>query len=320
MGNRFLLILQKWSLQVVAFVFLHYIFFASLAYSQQLPQTPQVQAEKKSEVAPQNKNKSNTKHQPTKSNEAFSSTKTPASNSTNYSNKGGDNGTEFWPMFFGYRIKITDSFMVIINFILALFSALLWRSTQAAGVFAEKQTALALMQTEIAEKQHSLQQSLYRMALRPRLTVRNISFVDGGEHFITTNRNVSLIQFKVVNIGGSRATIIKSNATFTDIDEPFPSIPPYSVDISTVKCLVREPGQAGPFETLVIENKNLTELINGWNNRNVTNGDNSTFYFIGYIDYTDEINNIRRMSFCRQFNTRTKRFVDVDDTEYEYND
>lgn len=320
MVSRCLLILQKWGSRVVAFVFLLAIFSASPAYSQQLPQTPQVQAEKKSEVTPQNKSNPNTKHQPTRSNEAFSSTKTAASNSTDYSNKGEDNGTEFWPMFFGYHIKVTDSFMVIINFILALFSALLWRSTQATGIFAEKQIALARIQTEIAEKQHSLQQSLYRMALRPKLTIRNISFVEGKENLITTNRNIWLIQFKIVNIGGSRAAIIKSNATFIEIDEPFPAIPPYSADVSTVKCHVREPGQAGPFETLVIEDNSLTELIDSWHSRNVTNGDNSTFYFIGYIDYTDEINNIRRLSFCRQFNTRTKRFVEVDDTEYEYND
>ncbi len=57
---------------------------------------------------------------------------------TRIANQGAEEnqGTEFWPLVLGYRLKITDTLLVAFTFGLTIFTGLLWRSTDklwAAG-------------------------------------------------------------------------------------------------------------------------------------------------------------------------------------------
>jgi hypothetical protein len=54
------------------------------------------------------------------------------------SHKGEDEGTEFWSPLSGYRIKITDSLLVIFTFGLFMATLYLWRATMRLVTDAEK--------------------------------------------------------------------------------------------------------------------------------------------------------------------------------------
>lgn len=181
---------------------------------------------------------------------------------------------------------------------------------------AEKQTVLSGRQADLAEKQHELQRWQYITMHRPRLIIRGISLGEGDED---GSRSPN-IQFNIVNIGGSRATIIESNATFARIDGSLPAIPPYSMDANTIKCPIREAGESDPPETMNIEDVEVSHIVSSWRGKTITNGDTSQFYFFGRIRFCDSIGIVRRMAFCRRYNPASKRFVEIDDPEYEYAD
>lgn len=104
-----------------------------------------------------------------------------------------------------------------------------------------------------------------------------------------------------------------------DVGHDFVSI--RAEDTSSIKCFTREAGQSDPPEILYIEDQELIQLISAWSNKQqVTNANDSPYYFFGYIQYRDDVGIVRRMTFCRRYNVGTKRFVDVNDPEYEYSD
>lgn len=186
---------------------------------------------------------------------------------------------------------------------LAYYTARLYRATRT---MVERSDAAAKWQ--------------YITTHRPRLIVRRVSLDDGNGDSSSSSDNIPKIQFIVANVGGSCARIIESNATFAEIDGILPAIPPYSIELDTIKSIVREAGQSDPPETLIIEGDKLRGLVRNWNKKFITNSENSQLYFFGYIQYRDDVDIIRRMTFCRQYNARTKRFTEVNDPEYEYSD
>jgi hypothetical protein len=52
-----------------------------------------------------------------------------ADNSNGEGEYGGDKGTEFWPVIMGFRVKVTDSLLVLVTLALAWFTQRLWKST-----------------------------------------------------------------------------------------------------------------------------------------------------------------------------------------------
>lgn len=223
---------------------------------------------------------------------------------------------------------------VISTVAIAWFTATLWRATtglqssaerqisdmRKSLSLAEKQMALAGMQADLAEKQHELQRWHDFTTHRPKLIIRKVLLDEGNGDYFTQGSRSPSIQFNVANIGGSRATIIKSNTTFAKIDGRLPAVPPYSADANVIKCTTREAGQSDPPEILRIEDDELSRIVNSWRGKTITHGDSSQFYFFGYIQYSDDIGTVRRMAFCRRYNPATKRFVEINDPEYEYAD
>jgi hypothetical protein len=227
-------------------------------------------------------------------------------------------------------------FIVLSTFAIAIFTATLYRATN--GLFkmaenqgidmkrsldlAEKQMALAGLQADLAERQHGLQRWQYLTTHRPKLIIRRIS-LDEGTPITTPISRPWKIQFIIANVGGSRATITESNATFLEIGgEDLPAIPPFSNETDTIKTLIREAGQSDPPECLYLDEETVKKLIfrqmqvaSAWEG----NGE-SLFYFFGYIQYRDGVEIERRMAFCRRYNLITKRFSKIDDPDYEYAD
>jgi hypothetical protein len=94
--------------------------FAGLGFSQEPPQIPQGQ----------------TREQPLAQQEGQSpptSSGTPQIGTPSERQHGSEEGTEFWPLFFGYRLKITDTLIAL--FTAGLFVATWWlyRATRNLG-------------------------------------------------------------------------------------------------------------------------------------------------------------------------------------------
>ncbi len=110
------------------------LFVVGSVHSQQLPQIPQVEAEQKTEspthskeiVSPQDLSTCNPS-----SASSVDITGFPASPPKPEGKQSGEGVSEYWPPLFGYKVKITDSLLVI-------FTLLLWIATRGLVTGAEK--------------------------------------------------------------------------------------------------------------------------------------------------------------------------------------
>src|ERR1700689_1383165 len=90
------------------------------ALKQHFPYAPQINAEQKSYGTLKGEEK------PKRENNAAA---THEKHSGENSQQSENEGTEFWPPFFGIRVKITDSLLAAFTLGLLVFTALLWGST-----------------------------------------------------------------------------------------------------------------------------------------------------------------------------------------------
>ncbi|MGD9730540.1 MAG: hypothetical protein AB7U45_00050 [Desulfamplus sp.] len=114
------------------------------------------------------------------------------------------------------------------------------------------------------------------------------------------------ISFSIENIGVTVATITKVSISVQRFIHDLPRLS-YS-EFQLVKKTIRG------GETIV-DSHNIAWPIMSLSKESVVND----LYFFGYIDYQDSISTIRRTAFCRRYIRETKRFVTVEDEDYEYN-
>ncbi|MDQ3564595.1 MAG: hypothetical protein M3436_10795 [Pseudomonadota bacterium] len=90
---------------MVRWLLLSLALFAGIAQSQQSQDTPRIEAkvQTKNTVPPEQNSKADFKS-PT-----AAAANTSNAESTDHAKNASDEGTEFWPPFFGYRLKITDT-------------------------------------------------------------------------------------------------------------------------------------------------------------------------------------------------------------------
>lgn len=115
----------------------------------------------------------------------------------------------------------------------------------------------------------------------------------------------------VTNIGDTAATIIESNILVFLTEEPLPMRAPF--EIATFQRPFRaqrlEPGQTieGRFVDVKGETANVDPR-------------STQVYVMGQIGYQDDNSVPRRMLFCRQYDGMLRRFVAVDNADYERED
>lgn len=143
---------------------------------------------------------------------------------------------------------------------------------------------------------------------RPKLVVRRISLSDAFP-----GRPLK-VEWIVANIGGTPGTITESNATIRisgpRILEPIPEWSNETDSMGNVRVL---PGAGLTF--IKFSDQDLVE----WED-DAQSVLQAFTYFMGYIQYRDEIGILRFMAFCRRYNRQTRRFDIVDDPNYEYGD
>lgn len=276
--------------------------------SQQPQQTPQIKAEQQPKSLAKNQEHSNQSGPPL----AAPQKEDPQSNT----DQSEQEGTEFWPSLRGYHIKITDSLLVFFTLVLAIFTGLLYRSTEKLWTATEKSIDLARQE--------------FISAHHPKLIVRRVSLhqnhrgnrITGIEHASAgVEYEVTGVEYIVANVGSTRATIIESNATIY-VNELYPGIvnpglgamPPYDDDSQSIGVVAFEAGESGPF----VEHSEVITADLLYDTRAESPVTPKRLYFLGYILYKDEIGTVRRTAFCRIYDHGSTRFFAIDDAEYEY--
>lgn len=76
----------------------------------------------------------------------------PTNHASHEGEQGSEEGTEFWPSFLGYRVKITDSLLVVFTAVLAIVTMGLWVSTHRLWKAGERQIELVKTSAESSLK------------------------------------------------------------------------------------------------------------------------------------------------------------------------
>src|SRR5207253_87563 len=111
------------------------------ATSETSPQTPKIPAEQKTDRPVEGQQKSNPQPEPAEhppSGIPGIKASTASGEGANKGENGGKEGTEFWPPLYGYRVKVTDSLLVVFTFLVFVATVLLWWSNRRLVTGAEK--------------------------------------------------------------------------------------------------------------------------------------------------------------------------------------
>jgi hypothetical protein len=216
--------------------------------------------------------------------------KTNKSNATaknSYKEKSDKDGSITGTGDYAFWLTLFTGLLVLCNGVLCLFNIKLWRTTTQA--------------IELAREE-------FIATHRPKLRVHSICLKELDTIPDFTNGSPPIthqINCSINNIGGSSATITEISITFKRLNDPLP-IPSYSEPVFIKKSIAcgESIAESCDVEAFVID-CNIERSLND-------------LYFLGYIDYLDNIRTIRRTAFCRRYIQETKRFIKVDDEDYEY--
>jgi hypothetical protein len=198
---------------------------------------------------------------------------------------------------------------------IAFFTGTLWWSTTKM----QEATEATLKQLERE----------YVSTHRPRLRVRNVAFVEAIKP--TTEPLHDTIEYQVVNIGETEARVIQSNVTIWTYSQPdwFASWTPrydasgndamgqFTLENGRSRELTRLGGDrlVNRLESLQLSLKALKIGSGDWLKASTT-----PIFFYGYIRYEDSDGRQRRTAFYRRYDPEKRRFVIIDDPDYEYED
>lgn len=153
---------------------------------------------------------------------------------------------------------------------------------------------------------------------RPRLRVRNVVVGDrpGDDGQILPSGIPLTGQFYCANVGDTEATVTESGCWVCLRSGDLPMRRPYEgatgnapiAKLTTIKAGVSVPGVFGSDERIL-----STDESNA-----IIDGRGLTLWVLGWIEYRDAEATPRRTTFCRRFDPEKRRFVRVDDPDYEH--
>lgn len=195
-----------------------------------------------------------------------------------------------------------DAFTAIATIFIALFTWTLWMST---------------------DKLWQLGRSEFNATHRPKLRIRNIVVRPPTEmhaakfEFFAGGYPVSG-QLYADNFGDGNATILHSHCMVSWGHQPLPMEAPYegSNGNEFLGHPSLKPGASipGVFQSIgVMPNEQVAVNIlcgnEGWR-----------LWVMGWVEYADAERFVRRMRFCRIWSANDRRFIDVDNRDYDYED
>ena len=274
-------------LRILVFILALTVSFHS--WSDQSIQTPQVKTNQKSESSIQNKQNSDKGKRPLVSEQVtIANSSDPQENSQN----GDKEGTEFWPPFYGYRFKITDSLLVLFTGLLTIFTALLWHSTKKLWTETKKTVDLARQE--------------FIASHRPRIIVRGFQITDRdmpiGKQIgiVFTAQNIGDTEGKIVEVRSATVILLATEKMPTDFSFPFSETFNFTLASGT-KELFPANGAS------VSINNESTAVYTG----------HCALYCLGTLVYKDIGGTRRETGFCRRYFPR-EDIWEVIENEYEY--
>ena len=118
------------------------------------------------------------------------------------------------------------------------------------------------------------------------------------------------------NTGGLPAYIVEMNTTALTPDGDLDPIPDYSTGLTSSENDTKL--KAGQF---MVSNGGLRTPISDELLKEIESGTGPhRLVVIGYVKYKDDAGTVRQTAFARTYDPRTKRFVTINDPDYEYSD
>jgi hypothetical protein len=164
--------------------------------------------------------------------------------------------------------------------------------------------------------------------LRPKVKIRGIMIIPGHIVPVAGQDEVQSWQIKIglANSGGSKADVIASNLTITKTD-PFsdgfqismPSSPPYDDSRDFFGHFSLQPGEHTEKVVTLDLGTTVRLRIHDFI-RAGGGGSGREIYWLGFIQYEDDLKISRRTAFAFRYDLGSKSFVRVDNPEWNYED
>jgi hypothetical protein len=217
-----------------------------------------------------------------------------------------------------------DTWVAIFTLALTISTVLMWLETRRLAAGGEDQhgtlkrsVKAARMAALAALKSAKIAKAQLAASHPPKIIIRRISLHEGTPRFAPIGRPWK-IEYIIANIGGAKATIYELNATIfcPNEDESLPAIPPYQDGGDVTGEWYLEAGQSHPFDVFLTEDQ-ISAAGREWNDTSEPKA--THFYLIGYVQYRDAADVVRRTAFARRLDRKIKRFKAIEDPDYEYN-
>ena len=197
---------------------------------------------------------------------------------------------------------------------------LLFKSDKTARLnvaIARKQMRLTGYQADILTKQKEIARIEFIATHRPRLRVRNVVVkpvsVTGFKPTVFHPGQFVSGQCYIANSGGSAAHITEAHCDVFITSNPLPMERPYEgQDGNSAIKLTIEAGTSVPLPF------QSTSQISSRESEDILSGGNYRIYVMGWVEYSDDMNIMRRTAFCRKYDFIRRRFYPVDDPDYEH--
>ena len=162
----------------------------------------------------------------------------------------------------------------------------------------------------------------FAAAHRPKLAVRFVAM----PHSVNTFQMFG--DFRLINTGETKAFVTK---VYSEIIIS-PTLPPMKSNLEFKETAEKISGEieSGQFKLIAFPTNSPRQLEVSERNAIANRREDimqrhieqrgANIYLIGWIEYTDETNRLRKLGFCRKYNFVTDRFDKETDQDYEYDD
>jgi len=203
---------------------------------------------------------------------------------------------------------------ILLGLIFVQWVALIVQAYYLYKVAAESRRASHLLRDNLKVNRQALEVSRQALILSqpPKLTIRSVEVrprpYASGEPFNVFPPDTTIeCRFLVRNAGGSRATVLYSAVTLFVIphSEPLPMVSPLNGVTPNDPIIPNMQLKPGEFTFGIFVRRTNHE----------EEGSIKDLYVIGWLDYVDDIGNLKHTNFCRMY--MRGRFVPVNDPDYE---
>jgi hypothetical protein len=214
----------------------------------------------------------------------------------------------------GASRRLYDLVTILIVVILLQLAALIVQAYYLYKMAGESRRTSHILRDNVKLNRQALEISRQALILNqpPRLKVRSLEVrprpYATGEPFNVFPLDTTIeCRFLVRNTGGSRATILYSAVTLFVIphSEPLPMVSPLTGATPNDPIIPNIQLKPGEFTFGIFVRRTDQEET----------ASVKDLYVIGWVDYVDDVGNLRHTSFCRMF--VRGRFVPVNDPDYE---